>query len=221
MARAEADISRRHLANLVTQRASTMRSITEYENRLAAAHRSVAEHDRLLVRRRHRFELDGAHRQLEWIPKAIEQSKTKLAEIDNDAAKASARLIEASTINDRHPELQLEQTTIARQLDHDRSQHAERLATKTPTAIVDSLGQRPTDGARAALWDDAVGRLAQHHTAFGEPGGELVGRKPRLLGDEAYAASYWPTVKAIEHLDRALGREQEIEPLHQSLGLSL
>jgi hypothetical protein len=221
MAGVEADISQRRLVNLSARRAATVNEIDDYQRRLAAAQQVVADHDRLLVRRRHRLELAGAHSQLEWIPAAIERAKTKLAEIDNDTADTMAKLIEASTINQRQPELRVEQAAIGRQLHQDRHQRADRLATKTPTVVIDVLGPRPHDGAGEALWEEAAGRLAQHHAAYGQPGGDLLGRKPRLMGDEAYAASYWPTAKAIEHLDHALGRAPEMEPPHHSLGRSL
>ncbi len=63
--------------------------------------------------------------------------------------------------------------------------------------------------------------LTEHHAAFELPGTMLLGRRPRLIGDDVYASSQQAAAQAVERLDRALGRQPEIEPPHQSLGMSL
>jgi hypothetical protein len=85
-------------------------------------------------------------------------------------------------------------------------------------AVLDRLGPRSRETSAALLWKEAAGRLAQHQATWGLS--DALGRRPQLLGDEAYAASHRSAVESIERLDRALGRTLEIEPPHRSLGLS-
>ena len=61
----------------------------------------------------------------------------------------------------------------------------------------------------------------QHHTAFDLEGGTLLGRQPRPVNNNAYSTSHRAVAAAISRLDRALGRELEIEPPEQGLELSL
>ncbi|MGH7574177.1 MAG: hypothetical protein ACREM1_03470, partial [Longimicrobiales bacterium] len=70
------------------------------------------------------------------------------------------------------------------------------------------------------LWAEAVGRVAQHRSAFDQHGREILGRSPGLLHDDVYATSYWAARQVVERADRVLGRELAIEPPHRSLGIS-
>ncbi len=78
----------------------------------------------------------------------------------------------------------------------------------------------PPAGEAGRLWVEAVGRVAQHRTAFDLHGKDLLGRSPGLVNDDVYASSYWATREVVERADRALGRELVIEPPSRSLGIS-
>ncbi len=220
-ARAGLDFARREVASLARNRESLTRSIEERETQLDAARRTVAEFDRPLVRRRHRVELDIARRQLDWVPGAIDQERTKLGALDGHELRATARLQDAVALDERRPELMAERAIVRYRLDQDARTRGERLAAKPPAAVLDRLGPRPGSSAAAALWVDAVGRVSQHRVAFGQHGTRTLGPVPRLIDDEAYAASHRAASQAIERADRALGRELEIEAPHRSLGRSL
>ncbi len=85
--------------------------------------------------------------------------------------------------------------------------------------MVDRVGPRPHDLSAARLWDEAAGGLSQHQAAWDLA--DAIGRRPQLLGDDAYALSHRAAVANLERLDRALGRQLEIEPPSRSLSRSL
>ena len=93
--------------------------------------------------------------------------------------------------------------------------------TEPPAYVVDCLGSRPSAGPTAALWEDAAGQLIQHRAAFDLEEGILLGRQPGPVDNDAYSTSHRAVAAAISRLDRALGRELEIEPPERTLGLSL
>ncbi|MDP8950153.1 MAG: hypothetical protein M3N00_07925, partial [Actinomycetota bacterium] len=181
----------------------------------------LAQHDRPLHRRSHRHELEAARRDSQWLPRALGELRTELHELDAKEATLKDRLSRASLDMQAGPDLVGESHTIARRLDEDRRARGTSRATEAPTYVVDRLGPRPSAGPTAALWEDAAGQLMQHHTAFDLEDGTLLGQHPRLVEDDAYTTSHRAAVAAITRLDRALGRQPEIEPPHQSLGISL
>ena len=61
----------------------------------------------------------------------------------------------------------------------------------------------------------------QHHTAFDLEDAALLGRQPRPMDNDAYSTSHRAATAAVSRLDRALGRELEIEPPELGLRLSL
>ncbi len=215
------DVAQTRIASLSRERQSLSRSIEEHEARLEAARRTVDELDRPLMRRRHRVELDGARRQLDWVPRAIEGERAKLAQLEGEERRAAERLTEAVALDASRPKLMAERTIVRSQLDQDARLRGEHPSVELAPVIIEHLGRKPADDAGAALWVDAVGRLAQHHAAFELPGTTLLGRQPRLVGDDVYASSHQAARQAIDRLDRPLGRQPEIEPPHMSLGLSL
>lgn len=179
------------------------------------------ELDRPLLRRRHRIELDGARHQLDWVPGAIEEGEVNLAQLSREQREAAERVNKAVAVEKRRPQLMAERTIVRSQLDQDARLRGELPSLDLAPVIIEHLGRKPANETDAALWIDAVGRLAQHHAAFDLPGTTLLGRQPRLIGDDVYASSHGAAAQAIDRLDRALGRQPEIEPPRQSLGISL
>ncbi len=222
-ARVDLNIARHQVASLARERASLNRSIGEQKALLGAARRTVAELDRPLVRRRHRDELDMARRQLDWVPRSIAADRAKLARLDVEEPRAAERLADAVTLDVNHPKLMAERAIVRHQLEKDGRARGEPLVVDLPDAVVDRLGPRPSLGPAGDLWVDAAGRSAQHRVAFEQHGSKILGREPALIGDDAYASSHRAASQAIERVDRALGRQPEldIETPHRSLGLSL
>ena len=96
-----------------------------------------------------------------------------------------------------------------------------------PDALDDrGLPPRPRlEGLRdivGVLFDaDPANTADLYGVAFELHGATLSGPTPRPIGQHAYATSYRAAVQAVERLDRALGRQPEIEPPSRSLGRSL
>lgn len=218
--RVELDVARRRVASRAQERASITRSIEEHEARIAAARNTIAEFDRPLVRRRHRVEVDAARSQLDWVPRSLEVEREKLAQLDVQEREAAERLLTATADDKNRPQLNDERTIVRYQLDQDARVRGERLAASPPEQVHDRFGPRPA-GEAGVLWVEAVGRVAQHRSAFDQHGQEILGRSPGLLHDDVYATSYRAARQAVERVDRTLGRELEIEPPHRSLGRSL
>jgi conjugative relaxase-like TrwC/TraI family protein len=213
-------IASRQLASLAHDRKSLVQSIYDLEARLDGASQIVDDFDRPLLRRRHRVELDVARRQLGWLPQSVHRARAELTRLDSDQRAVVRQMRRAEALDKCRPQLMAERTTIRAQLDRDARARVPGAADRLPPHVLDRLGP-PPPGAPAQLWHDAAGRLAQHHAAFELAGTTLLGNPPRPIGDDAYASSHRAAVKAIERLDRALGRQPAIEPPHQSLGISL
>ncbi len=218
-AQAAEDIARHRMVSLTRERTALIRSIDEYEARLANARRTVTELDRPLSRRRHRVQLDAASNELQWIPRSLRQDKEKLAEVGRAERASAQRLLKAKATEKERPQLLAEQATVRSQLDHDARLRGEQLAATPSRELLQRFGT-PPPGEAGRVWVEAVGRVAQHRTAFDQQGRDLLGRSPALLHDDVYATSYWATREVVERADRVLGRELAIEPPHRSLGLS-
>lgn len=155
------------------------------------------------------------------MPRSMERERVRLQQTEGRLASATQRLAEAVQDAGEAPALSAELAEIRRQFDADVRERGVVAAGGLLAVASRELGERPVGGATDRLWCDAAGRLLQHRAAFGEPGESLLGREPRLVGDDAYESSHRAAAEALDRLDRALGRESEIEPPHRSLGLSL
>ncbi|HEV2070076.1 MAG TPA: hypothetical protein VGR26_09810, partial [Acidimicrobiales bacterium] len=196
-------------------------SCRDFEARSARAQEILAQHDRPLHRRSHRHEVEAARRESQWLPRALAEARCELRELNAKEATLKDRLSRANLDMRARPDLVGESHTIARRLDDDRRARGTNRATEAPAYVVERLGPRPSDGPTAALWEDAAGQLMQHHNAFELEDGAVLGRQPRPMDNDAYSMSHRAVVAAIGRLDRALGREHEIESPERSLGLSL
>lgn len=214
------DISRARVRMLERQQEAARRSVEQSRARLAEARKRIAELDRPLTRIRRRADLDAARARAGELPAAIEEAQAKLAQLERQVPGARAYLGRAEDDAANLRELRTERALVGRALDHDARLRGQNGA-ELPTVVVDRLGPSPSGGPERDLWLDAAGRLAQHHVAFELPGSTLAGPSPRPFGQDVYASSHWAAVQAVERLDRALGRQPEIEPPHRSLGRSL
>ena len=132
---------------------------------------------------------------------------------------ATGRLEKAVRLANSTSDFVAELAEVRHQLDGDVQ--ARGATADVEPAVIDVLGPRPAGGAAEALWCDAAGRVSQHRAAFDGTGAQPAGQAQRLIQDDAYATSERAKQVAVERLDRSLGRVQEIEPPHRSLGLSL
>ncbi|MDP9070699.1 MAG: AAA family ATPase, partial [Actinomycetota bacterium] len=221
--RAEYEIAfcQRELQSLDHRRQTLDLSCRDFEARSARAQEVLAQYDRPLHRRSHRHELEAARTESQWLPRALAEARSELRELDAKEATLKDRLSRANLDMRARPDLMGESHTIARRLDEDRRVRGTNGVTEPPAYVVDRLGPRPSAGPTAALWEDAAAQLMQHHTAFDLEDAALLGRQPRPMDNDAYSTSHRAVAGAISRLDRALGRELQIEPPELGLGLSL
>lgn len=210
------NLAQRACEELGHKRDATQRAIAEYEARLAEARAVLEKFDKPLVRRRHLADVEGARSLGGWLPGAIERDKAALAKLREETPAAENRLRRATAACKQVPYLEAERCAVQMQLGADA---AVRASEPVSPAVFDRVGRRPHDPAAAQLWDEAAGRLAQHQAAWDLA--DAIGRRPQLLGDDAYALSHGAAVANVERLDRALGRELQIEPPSRSLSRSL
>jgi hypothetical protein len=86
-------------------------------------------------------------------------------------------------------------------------------AVRPSVAVIQRLGRRPEAGVRADHWDDAAGRIDQHHAAFGpEERSGVTGQ------DAACRASCREMAHAIEAFNQPLSRAPVLQ---RGLGLEL
>lgn len=92
-----------------------------------------------------------------------------------------------------------------------------RLTAGTTNCTTTSPSTSPSTWAKSSCSADSVlplGRLG----VFGSDG--RIPSRALDVADGAYARSHRAAVAAAERLDRALGRQPEIEPPHRSLGVA-
>ncbi|MDE0804055.1 MAG: relaxase domain-containing protein [Acidimicrobiales bacterium] len=80
--------SARHAhAEAVSGLKSAEQRLRQMESRLQQARSDSDQFDHPLIRRLHRREVDGARAQLRWLPKAVEQTRTEIAELNRAVAR--------------------------------------------------------------------------------------------------------------------------------------
>jgi predicted nucleic acid-binding Zn-ribbon protein len=215
------DAARARVRMLANQQDAVRQSIEDYRARLVGAREKLAELDRPMLRRRHRTEIARARSEVTAMPGSIEEAQAKLVALDHQVPHASRRVGQAEATVVDLQELRAERALLGQALDRDAGLRGRDAAGVLPAVVMDRLGPSPARGPERNLWVDTAGKLAQHHVAFELHGTTLVGPTPRPFGQDAYATSYWAAVRAVERLDRALGRQPEIEPPSRSLGRSL
>ncbi len=219
-AQAQVDVLRHQLTRHQERRRQLSRSLEADRARLEQARRTVEALDRPMRRRRHRVELDAAQRQLRHLPASIDRDRGELADLEASAVADRQRLDVAEEAVGRRGKVMEERLSIACRLEFDVKARAAVLGEDPPAYLAERLGPRPPFGASAKLWDQAAGRIEQHRAAFDINGQSLLGPQPRWR-DHAHATSHQAATKAIEALDRALGREMGIEPPSRGLGMSV
>ncbi len=108
---------------------------------------------------------------------AVAKTATRLRQLDVD-------LHDGMEVLHRRPTLEARVAELDDRLDADVRRRTRIARLEQPAAIVDVLGARPSPGATARQWDQAAGRLLQHHAAFNLAHG--LGPRPGLLDNSAY-----------------------------------
>jgi len=76
-------------------------------------------------------------------------------------------------------------------------------------------------GPLRASWLDAAARQAKDQAVVSQSVDTLPSRRPTSTRDGAIVMSERMSVESLHRLDRALGRQLEVEPPQRSLGISL
>ena len=220
LARSGVPMARHQVDELARRRAHLERSVRDLEAGLRTAKATEERLDRPLSRRRYQDELRRCRAEVKWIPYALARDQDELATVAVREVVARKKLVRAEAAVTRVPQLEAEQTVVLYALAADAGARANLPTALLPTTVRAAVGERPAAGGPLGLWEDAAGRLAQHHAAFESPS-TTVDRQQFRSFDDPYEVSNRAAVQALERLDRALGRQPEVEPPHRSLGLSL
>ena len=196
------DDHKQYLSNLIRRAHDADREYHNTENQLANAKRTLAEHDRPLHRRQHRAEIHQAKNDVAALPRRLDDLDKELTELDaryDRENKAQGRTIAAATATPE--DRALEQTEAA--LSNDARIRGEQLAASPDQRYLDHLGPVPTGTEARQRWIAAAGRVAQHHTLWGQPTGTtFVGHMPTFNNDEDYRHTFYAANQAIHDLDQ-------------------
>ncbi|MGI8710755.1 MAG: AAA family ATPase, partial [Acidimicrobiales bacterium] len=195
----------RDVAGLADSRESCQGDLVEHRARLEQATETLAEHDRPLHRRGHRETIAAAKRNLRQLPAQIAQLEAQLPALDGELRWARTDL-GAAMAELTNPDIEQRTTEVQAALDQDATTRGRAAAANPSRLLVHHLGPPPCGGLEAEAWITAAGRIAQHHTLFRVRGGEVLGRRPRAMGQDDYAFTHFAAKQAIEQMDQTLGR---------------
>ena len=60
-------------------------------------------------------------------------------------------------------------------------------------------------------WIESAGRMLQHQAAWDLDVTDLLGRKPQIFNDDAYALTWRAASESLNELDRTMGRPLQRE----------
>jgi conjugative relaxase-like TrwC/TraI family protein len=209
------------MRQLGRERARLADSVKTKASRLAAAQRTIADHNHPLRRHRHRDDLDRARRDVTELPKALDGAKARLGLLGRRERAAAVALDEARVLHQTRPDLIAEQTLVRYQLDKDSNARGQRLAAEPPRFVVDLIETMPGDSALAPRWLEAAGSVAQHCAAFDVGADSLLDPHPQRIGDEAYAFSLRVATNAIDELGRGPELRRDTPERELDFGISL
>ncbi len=148
----------------------------------------LERYDRPLHRRKHETEIATARRDIERIPRTVQQALN-----DSDAAtdlldRLRQNAAQANENLRRRPEFEAKIAAIDERVDRDLRVRTRIMRVERPDAIVNVLGDRPAPGPAARQWDAAAGQLAQHQAAFNIT--DDLGPQPGYFDHSAYTESH-------------------------------
>jgi conjugative relaxase-like TrwC/TraI family protein len=196
---------KQNLSNLASWAREANREYRSTVRRLAEAKRMLAEHDRPLHRRQHRAAIRQAKQDVADLPgrlDALNQERTDL--VSRHAAEKKAQHRTNIAAKARPENFAVDRTDAA--IADDARTRGERIAAGPDPVYLDHLGPVPDAPEAREHWIDAAGRVAQHHTLWGQPTGPtFVGHMPTFNNDEDYRQTFYAANQAIHDLDRTAG----------------
>jgi len=206
----------RERRDVEAQKAANEQQLAAKAAALERAHAVVDRYDRPLHRRKHEAEIARAKDDLVYLPRTIEETKSKVAKAEATLVRIDQSFTDASDVLRSRREMEATVTDLDERLDTDLRMRTRIARLEQPATIVDVLGVRPRPGPAAQAWDRAAGRLHQHQAAFGLEQG--LGRRPALLDHSAYTESRFEVERLLLSVVRAPQRRgREIESLRIDL----
>ncbi|MEO1061937.1 MAG: MobF family relaxase [Actinomycetota bacterium] len=202
----------RELSRKEEAQRATERRLSEARQRLQAAQRMLAMHDRLFRRGGHEVEIARAKRDVRGLPRTIAEHLSALDIITTEISVIQRRLAEAERLEEVRDALRSKMLGIDAALADDR-----RLREIVPDGpdqeepFLARLGPRPSWPEAERLWIDAAGRVAQQQLAFaGLTSDQLEPLAPgRAHSEELIEQARAQLSKAI---DAVKVRKHEIQP---------
>lgn len=197
----------RSLGHISFERRQAQDSLSRIDEQLARAEATLAAHDRPMHGRGHRNAINEARadtRRLSWDRARLEK---RLQDLDDEAERETHQL----RAGDRSLKRAAHRTAteeVRTALDDDARVRGTHAAADPSSRLVAHLGDPPSGGPERDAWVEAAGRLAQHHVLFPIPSTQVLGSRPRAMGQDDYAHTHHAAQRAVEDLDRTLGRER-------------
>ncbi len=210
----------RHLSDLAESIQDAEQKIEAVERQLAAARRTLDEHDRPMRRRHHRPEIRNAKQLVTDLPCRLAVLSGAVVDLEERTEQERAARASSAGIADAHPDLR-DVDEVQAALDTDARTRGEQVAVDPDQRFAEHLGPVPKDPEARQRWIEAAGRVAQHYALWGEPTGPtFVGHKPTFNNDDGYRHTYYAANRAIADLDRPVGIPRPTQE-HEAPGLSL
>lgn len=152
----------RELAENERTQPHELEAIARHRGRIEDATRQLEEYDRPFKRRRHEVEIDHARRTIATAQGDIEQSTAAIAKAEGRRPQLERDLAAAREALSDRPALEAERRDVRERLSADLAARATGLRRDPSEPIVKELGDRPSRGRAAAMWDDAAARIDQH-----------------------------------------------------------
>ena len=199
----------REVVDLVASRSNCQEDLVDHRAQLQQATEILAEHDRPLHRRGRHDTIAAARTNLDRLPVQIAELEAHLPVLE--AELRQARADQAAAVAELSDPTTAQRTNEIRvALDQDATTRGRAAATNPSPLLVHHLGSPPSSGPEADAWITAAGRVAQLHTLFPVREGEIIGRRPRALGQDDYAFTHHAAKQAVEQLDQTLGRSPRL-----------
>ena len=85
------------------------------------------------------------------------------------------------------------------------------LAAEQPSSLlIAHLGPVPVDPVARDRWVTAAGRMEQHRTLWPIREDQILGTRPRAMGQDHYAFTHHAVQRAVADLDRAVGPRRRV-----------
>jgi len=174
---------------------------------------TLAEHDKPFHRRGHQTEIAHAKQRLRLETTRLEMNEERLTKLETeqhalhaDTPTIEHAVAERSRLVDQHQHLQAV-------LSEDRKIRGRALSHNPSEAIINTIGEPPTDPTELALWEQAAGAIHQHRTAhhITDPQ-RTLGATPDPWTSNTYTHTRDHARQTLHDLHAGLGIDQEPHP---------